>query len=255
MKWTKVSLAIDRLLLFLVTAFLGFAVASFFSRDSILIIMVGVTIALCLTSLVTLRRHKKQSGLDAKAIKLSMLQFFLKPTEFALDTVFNALKGRYKDAKVTGGYIVIKRVVVYPHLHPKQLTVEKFCDIYKNLPTGARRLIILTGNGISVEASRFIASTDFKTFVTVLKPDRVYTLLNRLSSLPHIEFNHKPARRTIRLFFKEALSPPVARRYLLTALLLIGSSFFMPASIYFIVVGSVCVVLSVLAALDVGSKF
>jgi len=245
---------VDKTLLFLVSGFLSIAVAGFFVRDTAIIIVVGITAALAITALVGLYQNKKLSSCDSKLIKTCMVQFYLKEDSFALDTVFSALKVRYKNAALVGNYVVINRIAVCPYLKPKPLSVENFCSIYKDAPKDINRIIVLTANSASPETKNFIASLELKPFVYISKPTQTYLLLKHLHSLPKTEFKPKPARRTIRLFFAEALSPPAARRYLMTAILLVGSSFFMPASIYFLVVGSLCVVLSVLAALDVGGK-
>ena len=251
---SRISTSIDRVLSFFVTAFLGIAVAGFFVRDTATIIMVGATSALCITALIGLRGHKK-TGVDNKLIKQTMTQFYLKSDAFSFDAVLQALKSRYKTANTDGEYILVNHIAVYPYLKPKQLSVEQFCTIFKTAPEGIKRLVILTANGITNETQRFIAGLTLKPFIATTKPEQTYKLLKRLGHLPHIEFKPKPARRSIRVFAAQALSPPAARRYLMTALILIGSSFFMPASIYFLVVGSICVVLSILAALDVGGKF
>ena len=245
---------VDKTLLFIVSGFLAIAVAAFFVRDLATIIVVGVTIGLSVTALVSIYQAKKISPCGAKQIKECMMQFYLNKDDFSLQTVLNALKVRYKNAAIDGDYILIDKVAVFAYLKPKALSVDGFCDIYKNAPKNINRIVVLTANGISNDAKNFVASINLKPYAFVSKPSQTYMFLKHLHALPMLEYKLKSNRRTIKLFFAEALSPPAARRYLMTAILLIGSSFFMPASIYFLVVGSLCVLLSVLAALDLGGK-
>ena len=245
---------VDKTLLFVVSGFLAIAIAGFFVRNVATILVVGVTVALSLTALLSLRLHKKQSSIDSKLIKECMVQFYLRDDAFCIDSIFSAIRVRYKNAILNGEFTMIGKIAIYAYLKPRPLSVEKFCDIFKQVPKGTRRVIILTANGTSTETRSFVGGLVLKPYVFTSSAVQTYLLLKKLHSLPIVEFKRKPARRTAKLFFCEALSPPAARRYLMTALLLVGSSFFMPASIYFLVVGSVCVVLSVLAAMDVGGK-
>jgi len=250
---TKVSPVIDKLLLFLVSVFFAIAVAGYFIRDTLLIALVAITSALSVTALVGLYKDKKNKGTKQKEIELSLLQFYFKTKDFALDALCNALSRRYK-CKIYGEFIIINDIAIYPYLKPKALDLETFCSVFSKLLPSSKRLVVVTSKGKHPGLSKDIDMINLPFEVTFLSGEQTYTLLERLKGLPKIEYELKPARRTAKEFFKGALSPKVARRYLLTALLLIASSFFMPTSIYFMLFGAICLLLAVLSKINILDK-
>ena len=249
---TKVSHLIDRALLFLVTAFFSIAVTGYFSRDPVTIITAGITSALAITALIGMLQTRK-AEVNPKPVKETMLQFYLNPESFGYDTVFSALSRRYKP-EPCGKYIVVSRTAVYPYLAPKALTLAMFCEIFSGAPPDIKRLVILAAQGQDIETHKTVPLLPFEIPVTVLDGEQTYKLLECLGGLPEIKFKSKAGKRTFKQFFAHALSPKTSKRYLLTALLLIGSSFIMPSGVYYIIVAAVCIALSVLAKIDVAAK-
>ena len=240
----RVSGVVDRALLFLVMVFFSIAIAGYFSRDSFIIIVAGITAALSITALIGFKKNKK-AGIAANSVKEVMLQFYLNPKAFTQDTIFNALASRYTVTK-SDDFIMVKRVAIYPYLYPKSLNFVDFCQIFSTRPKSANRLILLTARGQESEVKEAIAALDLKINIDILHADEVYTLLEKLNGLPPIQYTAVKKRRGISTFFTAALQPINAKRYLLTAALLIGSSFFMPSSIHYIIIAAICITLAVL---------
>jgi len=249
--FSKTSVAIDRGLMFLVSAFFAIAIAGYFTRDTIMIALVALPLALSSTALVGFYKERKAKGLHSKTAELTMVQFYLKPKNFALDTVFNALQSRYKCVK-NGEFIIVNdSIAVCVSIPPSALRLEKFCAVFSKLPPATKRLVFITAKGRHSSLARDIAQIDLNVEIKVLSCEQTHILLDRLNSLPDINYNLKPARRSAKEFFVAALSPKASRRYLFTALLLIGSSFFMPTSIYFIIFGAICLLLAIISKIDV----
>ncbi|MCL2847208.1 MAG: hypothetical protein FWE13_00455 [Firmicutes bacterium] len=248
---TRTSTTIDKFLLFCVSGVLAIAIAGYFSRDTWLIALVSITSAFSITALVSFYKEKKNTKIKNKKVDLALMQFYFKDKQFAYDTIFNALSTRYKCRNDVEFIIVNETIAVYPYLVPKTLSFEKFCEILGNLPNDYKRLVIVTTKGKGSSFSKEMALLDLSIDVKVLSSEKTYNLLKQLDGLPKNEHNLKPNRRTAREFLVAALSPKAARRYLFTALLLIGSSFFMPISIYFMIVGGLCLLLAVLSKLNI----
>jgi len=250
----RISYFADKMLLFVVTAFFGIAIAGYFSRHTPTILLVGLTTALSVVSLIKLNQARKKSAIVSKNLKEVLLQFYLAPQDVNRSAIAEALSSRYT-VENSGDYMLINGTAVYTYLNPAPLKFDEFCSIYAHRPHWAKKLIFLTAAGLTPETSRSVAAIALPTPVTFFSPEQLYILLQQLDALPQIVIPFKKNQRSLKEFLSHALSPRIARRYLLTALLLIGSSFFMPSSIYFMIIGSACIVLAILAKMDIAARF
>ena len=249
----KLSELIDRALLFLVTAFFSIAVAGYFSREPLVIITVGVSSALLVTALLGFLLKKRKPTISVKEVEETMLQFFLQGNEFCLDTVFHALQTRYEPEKHTE-YILVNQTAVYPFFSPEPLSFVQFCALYAKLNiAGIRRILILTAAGTDAQTAK-TASLLPNPPVIFLNGEQTFRLLQKLGGLPEIKIMLKSKKRSFKDFLIHALSPKTCKRYLFTAFLLIGSSFFMPSSLYYIVIAAICIVLTILSKLNIAAR-
>jgi len=255
---TKVSPIIDKILLFFVSVVFAIAIAGYFSRDTLLISITAITLALSLTALVGFYKERK-TGITPKKerdIELALLQFYLEPKVFAFDTVFSALNTRY-NCKISNSnnndFIVLNSTAVYTYLTPKQLDFAEFCTIYNSRPNieSLKKLVIITAKGKHSSLARELSVLELDIAIEILSSEQTYNLLERLNALPPTKHKLKPTRLTAKEFLVGALSPKATRRYLLTSLLLISSSFFMPISIYFMIFGAICLLLAILSKINI----
>ena len=243
---SKISPIVDKILLFLTAVFFTIAIAGFFSRDFLFISLVAITCALSVTALVSLKKEKKVS-INPKIIHEAMLQFYFKEKAFAFDTIKNALSIRY-GVSVDEQYIMLNNLTaVHVCISNTPLCFDRFCTIYRECPMAVKRLVIVTSVGANVDTQKLIAAIMLGIEVEIINGEMLYKMLDRLNALPVIDIRFKAARRTAREFLAYALSPKATRRYLFTALVLIGSSFFMPSSVYFLVFGALCLGLALLS--------
>jgi len=245
----------DRVLLFIVAGFFAIAIAGYFTRDLFTILVTGITSALCVSALLSLRASKKKSNIDKKALTEMMQQFYFKDEQFALDSTLTALSNRYKYTKIERGFVITNKLAIYPHLKPKTFRMIDFCEVFKKLPSDIKKLVVLCSLPPHIETKNIINGIELGVTVILATPEQSYRLFRRLNSLPKTEYKRKKSKQGIKSFVSLMFMPRTARRYLLTALLLIGSSFIMPASIYFIIVGALCLVFAILAKLDIAQRF
>ncbi|MCL2375217.1 MAG: hypothetical protein FWC82_01670 [Firmicutes bacterium] len=245
----KVALTIDRILLFIVSAFFGIAVAGYFSRNTAVILLSGLLSAFCITALCAIFGQKKRDKNIEQKVQEVMMQFFLKGRAFAFETVLEALKTRYA-VNIEKGFIIANRTAVAVKLLPEPLKFTELCRLYATRPNEIKRLLILTARGADNESKQVMGRLpDCK--VTVLGGEKVYRLLQSLEQLPAVSIKLIEKKRDWKGFFVRALEPKNARRYLFVALLLLFSSIFMPASIFYLVVAAVCLALAILCRVDV----
>jgi len=251
-KESKFSDITDRILLFIVTMFFATAVAGFFSRDTVVILAAAFASAFCVTALIGLLRKNRRSDIPRREFEETMLQFFCQKEDFAFDTVFTALSKRYH-AEKRDGYILINRTAVYPRLSPAPLTLAWLYGIYAGRADNIKRIVILTAAGAE-RGVLPIAALLGGISVTVLGGDDSYRVLRKLNSLPEITVKLDKKKIKPKEFLLRALSPVSAKRYLFTALFLIGSSFILPNSIYYIAVAAICLGLAFLSKINLADK-
>ncbi|MCL2061091.1 MAG: hypothetical protein FWH03_00495 [Firmicutes bacterium] len=250
---SKASEIIDGILLFLVTAFFGIAFAGYFSRSTYVILAAGITAALAVTALVRLFRKRGAPLIKKRDYDEMWLHFFLSGETYCLEYMYNALHTRYA-AEQREGYLLVNKTAVFVHFKPEVFSFAQLCAIFARMRTeGIKRIAVLTAAGADREAKRTAALLPESKFF-IADGEQVYRILRRLDALPKIEIKLKSARLGFKEFLTRAVAPAAAKRYLFTALFLIGSSFIMPNSVYFIVVAAICIVLTVLAKIDIAKR-
>ena len=155
----------------------------------------------------------------------------------------------YKD------YLVIasdkRKTIVFPFMRLIKLTTADLSEMYASVTsveTGAP-ILILTIEGATKSAADTAANLSERK-VTVLDKLQVYGMLDELDSFPPVTLTVKKKRRKAGEFFRAALAPDKARRYLMISVFMLFTSLIVNMSIYYIIFASFVTMLAIACRLD-----
>lgn len=234
---------------------LSFFWVRYYTTNLTNILFASVTITLCITALIGIlkKRKKKMSKAEIKNMNEVFNQFIFNDTQFAIDTFHSALKQKHPEIKKYNNMILIKTkkqtTAFFPYLTASKLTTQEFTKMYSS---SVRRkcdaIVIATIEGAETKLKQSMEYLEKN--ITVLNGEKVYKLLKSLESLPEIKIKLEK-KRSFFLIFSKALSKDKTRKYIFIAIVLLISSYFVRYSIYYIVIASICIVLSLLCYIDI----
>ncbi|MCL2797456.1 MAG: hypothetical protein FWD58_05335 [Firmicutes bacterium] len=273
----KISDSVDRVLLFLVSGFFAVAIVGYFSRNTAVILSAGFAGAVSVTALTGLLKSRRKSrSLTAGEFSDVMMQFYLMGAAGCFEAVLRALERNRP--KKRDGYILAGKTAVFVEFYPEPLSLARLFQIYaevnaeanaekpKNPTNGdggglpppyemykVRRVLVLTMAGATDEVLKTAPLLPGAP-VTVFGGERTCRLLRFLGGLPEVTLALKREKRSYRRFLSAALSGAACKRYLITALLLVGTSFIMPMPLYYLIAAAFLITLAVLAKMNVGKR-
>lgn len=248
----RISSIIDTALLFIVTTFFTALLIGYATSNAIVIICSAVAVGLVVTKVSNIRHSKKDSNIDKNHFTQTLMQFYLKGSDYTTSCFYNALKTRY-NCNQKDGYLQVNNTAVFIKLTNSNFSFDDFCSAYSLVGDKYKRIVIIATDfdKMCFTYSKSIASTRFK----FINADTSYKLLFSLDALPPIEIEFtKENSALIKLFIKNALVSANCKKYLLTALLLVFSSLFMPSPLFYMIVSAICIALTVLSKLNIGQK-
>jgi hypothetical protein len=254
LKRSRFSDITDTVLMFAVSLFFGCVVTGYFSRETAVILAAGLACAFSVTALAAVLKDRRKPDIGKQEYEETWLQFFAGGEDFGFDTVLSALTKRYQEAARARGAIVCGKTGVYLHLKPERLTVSRLFTCYADAKAaGYQKLVVLTAAGAESDAAR-TAKLLPEPSAAVLNGEETYRILRKLDGLPPVKFKLKKDKTGVKQFFLRAVSPVCTKRYLLTALFLVGSSFLLPQPVYYMAAAAVCLVLTLLSKIDLAGK-
>lgn len=248
MKKSMIINFIDSLAMFTLIFILAFVLIGYAAKGSVATVAAALTASLAVTAILLNRGKSKKNAIDS-GIKAVLDQFTYNDESFHYKTVKNALAKRYNvtDKKK---FLLVNGTAVFVELYPDKLTSSRLSRLYGTARTKADRIVILTQSGATIDAIK-LTDTLPKPRIDVFDGEKTYKLLKWLDSLPEVKVVVKKEKSRFGDVIKAALSPPRARHYFTTALLLIVWSLVFPRSIYYIVAASVLIALGVMSLIDV----
>lgn len=247
---SRITDFIDSILLFASLSILGFIVVGYFSRQTVVILISGFTFGLGCTFLINLFKDKKSlPAKKRKQLENSMNRFIYSGSDFCLNYFKTALSKKY-DIIVRNDFLIINRTAIFVYFKPQKLNLTAFSEFYGNAAEQASRILILTAYGADAQVLTTAAALEpIKT--DIFSYEKVYELLKWLNAVPQDLPIIKKKKSTAKIFIMETFNKRKAKNYLFIALILLFSSMFMPFGIYYIVMGSVLICVSVLCQINI----
>lgn len=256
----KVSRFFQVFFKFLLIFFVVFIWVRYFVRTLWLaaLISAGVTIVIDIISKIFSKR-KNSSALTKKADREKAENCFLSlaMSSNALDFFFKLASSRHNCKKLSNCVLILhpeSRILLFPKLSFSCLSPDDVAQIILSTKSHNPTKIVIVCHSFSKEAASFAKNFDFEILL-LDEYDAYQKLYKNYEIFPEIKFSYKKDKR---LAFKDlamfSLNRSRAKGYFFSALILILSSLFVRASLYYAIVASVLVLLALVSLYDPFSK-
>ncbi len=243
----KINEIFDCVLSFIAVTLLSIVILGYFTSGFTLV-AVSVIIGLCALALYfySYRKHSKLKNREINESEVMRTLAFM-GIDGATNYIKNALKKRYK-VREEDGFFVCEKVSVYCFIRPRKLTVSDFADAYGTLCKAhkSNKKSILCAYGAEPDA--IISANEYG--VSLLGASDVFKLLSFVDALPTLKQKRKRKKFVITSIFNRKF----ARRYFLTATVLLLFATIAPYAVYYVAVACLLISLGFVCLLPKKSK-
>ena len=223
-------------------AFLTFTWAGLLLDNIVLAVVVAVTVtAVFVTIMVKLRgREEKPYKYDRLAIELSV-----RGPSFLVEILKSILKNRVFESGFN--FICLENVLILACFKFSNVSLADVPNIYSTAVKYNKTRVFLLSRGVERKALRLLET--YGIFVTVVKIKQIYRLLKKHNALPDLT-----KKKTFRLkdIPSLLLSKGNTKGLIFSGAVLIVTAFFTPLKIYYLVFGSVALLLAILTLTPLG---
>lgn len=199
-----------------------------------------------LIAVITVRYVKSKKGKPYPYDRLA-LELSVRGSEYQI----NLLKSIIKNPKIESGdsYILLKNSILVAAYKFSTLGLADMSAIARLCEKHDKKQAYVLARGIDRRA--YIVAQVINVHVTLIRLKSFYKLLEKRGALPDL----KPVRRkfSLKSFFAAALSRSNLRSYLFSGAVLVLVSFITPLRIYYLVIGSISLLLALLTLTPLGN--
>lgn len=168
------------------------------------------------------------------------------PTNKVINYFFNLAKSKHNATKKTK-YIEVNyencNIILYPIFKLDELSPQNIIDIYNSIKTKNVKRIIVCANTYSIKARNIISSLN-KEIVLLDSKQTYFELIKKYGIYPEIiEFKSR-GKHTFSELVSYALNKKRTKGYFYSSLLILFCSFFVPYSLYYVIMSSILLVLA-----------
>ena len=223
-------------------AFLTFTWAGLLLDNIVLAVVVAVTVtAVFVTIMVKLRgREEKPYRYDRLALELSV-----RGPSFLVEILKSILKNRVFESGFN--FICLENVLILACFKFSNVSLADVPNIYSTAVKYNKTRVFLLARGVERKALRLLET--YGIFVTVVKIKQIYRLLKKHNALPDLT-----KKKTFRVkdIPSLLLSKGNTKGLIFSGAVLIVTAFFTPLKIYYLVFGSVALLLAILTLTPLG---
>ena len=201
----------------------------------------ALTFSICFTAIAifTIRYVSKKKNKPYSCDRLE-LEFCIKGNEY----IINLLKSAIKNDKIENGcnYILLENAVIIANYKFSPIGVSDMCGVCNNAKNLGRNEVFLICKSIERKAYQ-IADIE-KIKVRPVKTKAVYKFLKKHDALPDLK--ETKTKFSITAFFQKVLARQNFKNYAFSGTILTLVAFITPLKIYYIVFGSISLLLAIL---------
>ncbi len=150
-------------------------------------------------------------------------------------------------AKKTKNYIETESEIIYPFFEKSELEINNLSTIYKQI-SSPKNIVILCGTARSDCLA--LAKRINNKKITIYDSEKTYQTFLKNSIMPPTEIEFSNSKKlAIKELLHYAIGKNRAKNYSIMGILLVVSSFFVKFKIYYLVVGSILLLLALLTLL------
>lgn len=251
---TKISVFIDTVLTAVALFFLGVLIAGYFTSNGVTTVLSSLVFALTVTFFTGRFAEKRRAPAKKKDKLLALMnKFVFSPPQYAYDFVLHALekKGAVREEN---GFICTHDTAFFVRFTGDAIGRAELATCYAQaaqLPV--KKLVIFTSYGALPEADETARVLTAPT-TEIWDFAKAYDLFVYLGCPPTETLALKLAKKRFGAAFAGALRRANARKYLLSALVMLLFARFMPYAVFYAVLSAVSLTLAVLCRLRITER-
>lgn len=250
---SKITNLIDLMLTFVLSFIFFIVFFSYFLDGMTLIFMCSFSVSLIICALIRLRHEKsdKNKGNIDTSDKV-LTQFIYNDETFAFDFTKKALQKKFNLKVITRkDYFIVGTTAVFVKLNLEVITHAQVANMYAKTRKFAKKIIVLSIKGADKEAKATIATLPPPT-INIFDGNKSVRFFAWLGLLPNIDIKLDVKNKVnFKRILKSFVERKKARRYFFVATILLVWSLLVPKNLFYIVVASICLVLTLLCFIDI----
>lgn len=236
--------AVDFVSVTILTFLLTFVWATLAFKNAIVSLVFSIVIALTISVLIVRVFKSKFNPYTYDRLEF---EFCVQGNEY----VINLLKSITKNDKIDNGsnYILLNNAIIVANYKFSQLGLQDICAVCNLAIKHERQRVYLLTKGIDRRAYLVAGQKNVK--ISTVKTKEVFKYLKKHSALPDL----KPIKTkySFKRLIQIALSRRNFRAYAFSGVILILTSFITPLKIYYMVFGSISILLALLSLTPLGN--
>ncbi|MBR7163147.1 MAG: hypothetical protein IKD35_04145 [Clostridia bacterium] len=222
--------------------FLTFVWAGLLFENVALAIVIALAVEgiYIVVSVALRRREDAPYAYDRLALELSV-----RGPSFLIENLKTILKNH--DFESGLNFISLKNALFYVNFKFGNVTLSDLPNIYSTAKKYNQTNVFLFARGIERKALRLLES--YGIYIKVIKIRQIFKLLKRHNLLPDLK-----KKRTLKLSDIPALfiSKSNFKGLMFSGVILLSAAFFTPLKIYYIILGSVCLIIAIISLSPLG---
>jgi hypothetical protein len=234
---------VDYVSITLIIGFLTFVWAGLALESVALSLIVSVTVVSVFLVIVLKlgRRGEKPYQQDRLALELA-----IKGPSFLVEILKSILQNRVFESGLN--YVCLENALIYVNFKFGNVTISDLPNIYLTATKYNKRRVFLFAKGVERKATRLLENYDI--YITPVKIKAIYKLLKRYGKLPYLsKSRYRFSLKDLPAIF---LSKSNVKGLIFSGVILIATAFFTPLKIYYIIFGSISLLLALLSFTPLG---
>jgi len=172
-------------------------------------------------------------------------KFIFSQPNYAINFYFNLAQKRHNAKKLKNGVLIEHKdtkILIYPYYRITNFNSENFVDSYNYAKKNKANKLIICANEFEKNIEKLASSLDINV-VFLNKYDAYKKLMKEYNYFPE-ELSLKEIKTTFKSLIEHGLNKKRMKGYLISAFILIFSSFIVKFNIYYLIMSSILIILA-----------
>lgn len=213
--------------------------------------IIAVLTILLFNFLSSKKQEKNNIKLKEKIYAQNVKDTFILMKQKNVVEFFCELAKSQHEAECFSKYVLInKQIVLSPNIKSRQLEIDELIDLYNQINKKNINKIIILCNNFNPNIEKILNNFDTKTIV--LDFNQTYNLLlKKYNMFPKITIkSDAKAKSTFKQILSSAFDKKKTRGYVVSAMFIIFSSFFVSFRVYYLIVATILLIFALLCQFE-----
>ena len=242
----KIAKICDYIFFGLVFFVIFYGWTNFYQKNTILSFAVAITcsfiIIIIMNFFISKKNEKERLTQQQKEIILNYSTQLKFSDRKKVLTYFENI---FKNSKIKKNYILKEETIIYPFFNTERFTLTDLIKIYSEIESEKINNVYILSSVFDADCYNIVKQIKNKN-IQLFDAQKTYNEFIKNKSLPENVIDAKPQKLNLKELLKFIISPKRTKHYLILGLILILSSFFVIYKLYYLITGSILLILALL---------